>query len=102
MEVKKNPNADINRKTIPLWIMGLMASLALVLVSFQWKEFEPRIEKLVDNTEDTDEEEFVPPSEQFVPPPPPPPEPQVVTVLEIIDDDSEEEETIQRTVSISL
>jgi len=95
MELKKNPNADINKKSRPLLMMGLMASLAIVLVSFQWKEFDPRPEESVDRTELDDEEEFVPPSEQIKPPPPPPPEPQVVTVIEIIDDDSEEEETIE-------
>jgi protein TonB len=72
-----------------------MASLAIVLVSFQWKQYDMSLATLGQDNDDMLEEEFIPPSEQVKPPPPPPPPPQVVTVIEIIEDDSEEEETIE-------
>lgn len=94
MELKKNPESDLNRKSRGLWLMGMMAALAFVLVSFQWKFFDVTYAQLADLDEVLMEEEFVPPN-QIVTPPPPPPPPQVVTVIEIIEDDSEEEETIE-------
>lgn len=39
MKLKKNPKADINRKSNTLLAMGLMAAFAFTLVSFEWKSF---------------------------------------------------------------
>lgn len=93
MESKKNPEADLERRKSSLRWMGVMAAMAFVLVSFEWKWFDLQVEGLGDYKSDLLEEEVIPVSFQQPPPPPPPPQ-QQQTVLEIVEDDEEIEEEL--------
>jgi periplasmic protein TonB len=92
MELKKSPEADIERRRIPLIITGLLFATALVLVAFEWKTFETEVRNLGDLNLDLIEEEIIPISQQQPPPPPPPPAP--TTVIEIVEDEKEIEEEL--------
>jgi protein TonB len=92
MELKKSPEANLENKRIVLIGIGLLFSLALVLVAFEWKTFENEIKNLGDIDLSAIEEEIIPPSIQTPPPPPPPPAP--TTVIEIVEDDKEIEEEL--------
>lgn len=43
MEVKKNPNKDLNKRSGLYFAVGLLLVLAMVFVALEWKTFEPEI-----------------------------------------------------------
>ncbi len=92
MELKKSPEANIEKKRVVLIAIGLLFSLSLVLVAFEWKTFETELKNLGELDLSLIEEEIIPPSIQQPPPPPPPPAP--TTVIEIVEDDKEIEEEL--------
>jgi protein TonB len=92
MELKKSPEANIEKKRGVLIAIGLLFSLSLVLVAFEWKTFENELKNLGEIDLSLIEEEIIPPSVQQPPPPPPPPAP--TTVIEIVEDDEEIEDEL--------
>jgi len=92
MELKKSDDANLEKKRIPLIIIGILFSTALVLVAFEWKAYEVEISELGMLDYDLIEEEIIPISQQQPPPPPPPPAP--TTVIEIVEDEKEIEEEL--------
>jgi protein TonB len=93
MELKKNPEADIERKKNLFFALGLVFSLALVLVAFEWKQFEGGGKDLGQLTLQIEEDEMIPITQVEVPPPPPPP-PQT-QIVEIVEDDKELDEELE-------
>ena len=92
MELKKSESANLEKKRIPLIIIGILFSTALVLVAFEYKTYEMSISELGQLDIDLIEEEIIPISQQQPPPPPPPPAP--TTVIEIVEDEKEIEEEL--------
>ncbi len=92
MEQKKSNEADLEKRRIPLIIMGILFSTALVLVAFEWKTYETKAGSLGELDVDLVEEEIIPISQQQPPPPPPPPAP--TTVIDIVEDEKEIEEEL--------
>ena len=92
MELKKSDDANLERKRVPLIIMGILFSTALVLVAFEWKTYEREVGDLGEVQMDMIEEEIIPISQQQPPPPPPPPAP--TTVIEIVEDEKEIEDEL--------
>ena len=90
MELKKNPNADLTRKTNLFFAIGLVVSLMLVIVAFEWKSYD-EVDEIDMGIVDDDFEELVdiPITEQ---PPPPPPKIQQPEIIEIPDEEEIEEE----------
>lgn len=93
MEVKKNPEVDLEKRKSSFMWMGMLFALALVLVAFEWKIFEKQDTGGAELDLDLIEEEIVPQSIQKPPPPPPPPAP--TTVIEIVDDEEEIEDELE-------
>lgn len=90
MEEKKTPKADLNRKTGLHLSIGLVISLAVVTLAFEWKSYDDT--GLVDlGTVENDFEDVmeIPPTEQ---PPPPPPKIQQPEIIEVPDEEEIEEE----------
>jgi periplasmic protein TonB len=87
MEVKKTPKADLENKTTTFVLLGLVLSLAIVLMAFNTYDTVKSANSLGDLTAQEVEDEVIPVTraEELKPPPPPPP-PKVVEVLTIIDD----------------
>lgn len=89
MELKKNPQADLTKRRGLYFEIGLLISLAAVLIAFEWKSFEGGISDLGKLNLEEIEEEIIPITQQNTPPPPPPPPPPVQEILNIVEDDKE-------------
>lgn len=95
MELKKNPEADLEKKKGFFFQIGLVLVLALILISFEWKVYDVKVSELGKLKVEQEEEELIPITRQeLTPPPPPPPKP---TQIEIVKD----EEVIKEEVVIS-
>ena len=90
MELKKNPNADLTRKSNLFFAIGLVVSLLLVIVAFEWKSYDEVAAIDFGNANDDFEELIdIPITEQ---PPPPPPKIQQPEIIEVPEDEEIEEE----------
>ncbi len=99
MEVKKSPKADLENKRVIFTQIGLIVTLAIVFLAFEYKSYDERSIDLMQRTADDITEEIIPITEQRPPPPPPPP-PRQVTVLQVVEDDVEVEESIEIDVDV--
>ncbi len=93
MEPKKNPKADLTKRSILFFQIGMIIMLFVAWQAIEWKTYDKDtvdIGKL--NLDDEDEEE-IPITEFIPPPPPPPPPPPAPEVIEVVEDDEEIEET---------
>lgn len=90
MELKKNPQADLTRKTNLFFAIGLVVSLLLIIVAFEWKSYDEVAAIDFGATNDNFEELIeIPITEQ---PPPPPPKIQQPEIIEVPEDEEIEEE----------
>lgn len=92
LEIKKNPNVDLNNKHALIFSIGLLISLSLAYLAFEWKQFDkPMVTLTASNTNVFETMVDVPPTE--IPPPPEPmvQQPQVVAVA----NDEEIEEDVK-------
>ena len=90
MELKKNPQADLSKKSGLFLNIGLVVSLLIVITAFEWKFYEDvsliDLGAIDDTFEDIME---IPVTQQ---PPPPPPKVQQPEIIEVPDDEEIEEE----------
>jgi len=90
MEAKKTPKADLSKRTGLHFGIGLLITMGMVLVAFQWKTYDQNA--MIDTSRnDLITEEIIepPPTEQ---PPPPPPKIQQPEIIEVEDEEEIEEE----------
>lgn len=100
MELKKSPKADLENKRSTFVQIGLVISLGLCLLAFEWTNKVEKAASLGTVATQEVEDEIIPITRQEeVKPPPPPPPPKVVEVLNIVDNetDIEDELDIQDT-----
>jgi len=93
MEPKKNPEISLEKKKGMFFQIGLVATLIIVLVAFEWKSYDKVEYNLGQLNLDDMEEEIIPITKQEVKPPPPPPPPP--EIIEIIEDDEEIENEVE-------
>jgi periplasmic protein TonB len=93
MEIKKSPEANLEKRKSFYFLVGLMLSLGVVLVAFEWSKPEEEVGTLGEFSQELEEEEMIPITQQ-TPPPPPPPPPQT-TIIEIVEDDEEIEDELE-------
>lgn len=92
MELKKNPESDIDQKKTLTFMVGLVVSLSSFCLVVEWKEYD-FVQLMFAAVEyEQEEEEMVEITRQDVTPPPPPP-PQAVEI-EIVEDDEEVEDIV--------
>ena len=107
MKAKKNPKISIERKRGLLFQIGLVITLLVVLVAFEWKSYEKTDYSLGQLQMDDLEDEMIPITRQEEkPPPPPPPPPEIIEIvedeveieneLEVEDTDTDENEFIEQ------
>ena len=107
MKAKKNPKISIERKRGLLFQIGLVITLLVVLVAFEWKSYEKTDHSLGQLQMDDLEDEMIPITRQEEkPPPPPPPPPEIIEIvedeveieneLEVEDTDTDENEFIEQ------
>lgn len=90
MEVKKNPEADLSKKTGLYFNIGLVVTMLLVITAFEWRFYDDDSLVNIGEVESTFEDIMdIPPTEQ---PPPPPPKIQQPEVIEVPDEEEIEEE----------
>ncbi|TNF43384.1 MAG: energy transducer TonB [Bacteroidetes bacterium] len=90
MELKKSPKADLENKRNVYFMLGLVISLGIILLAFEWTAKPKKADSLgTINAVDVEEEIIPITREQEIKPPPPPPPPKVVEILNIVDDDVE-------------
>ena len=91
MDPKKSPKADLENKRALFIQIGLIISLTIVLVAFEWKTYDRVLTDLGEREVIDIPEEMVEITRQEQPPPPPAPPPQT-TQFKIVEDDVEIED----------
>ncbi len=91
MEVKKSPEANLDKKKNIFFYTGMVITLSLILLLFEWTPKETKENVFGDQGPVEIEDEIIPITRQEVKPPPPPP-PKVTTQIEIVDDEEEIED----------
>jgi len=92
MELKKHPQADLEKKRGLFMQIGLVAALAIVWIALEWKSYEQNAFNLGDLMMEDIEEEIIPITEREIKPPPPPPPPEELIIVE---DEEELEEELE-------
>ena len=95
MEIKKNPEVDLEKKRSLFLVAGYVVALAVVLTAFEWKTYDRSVSDLGKLMLDDLEEEIIPITEQEIKPPPPPPPPPPAPEIEIVEDDVEIEDEVE-------
>ena len=93
MKAKKNPEISIEHKKAMFFQIGLVVTLLLVLVAFEWKSYEKTDYNLGQLQMDDLEDEMIPITRQEEKPPPPPPPPP--EIIEIVEDEVEIENEVE-------
>ncbi len=100
MQVKKNPEFDLNRNSSLYFVIGLTIVLFLTWRALEYKSY-PEDSETLDMVMAVDDlKEDVPITEAIKTPPPPPP-PSAPEVIEVVEDTEEIEETIIESTEIS-
>ncbi len=94
MEHKKNPKADVSRKSMLFFQLGMVVMLFLAWQAIEWKSYDKSDNDYGKLDVGDELEEEIPITQQLTPPPPPPPPPPAPEVIEVMEDEDEEEETI--------
>ena len=93
MEIKKSEKANLENKKLLFLEIGLIVSLLIVYVAFEWTSKETNTSLLEDNTQVLVEEEII--STNMETPPPPPAAPKIPVLsdqIDIVDDEIELED----------
>lgn len=94
MEPKKNPKADLTKRSVLFFQIGMIIMLFVAWQAIEWKTYDKEIIDIGQLNLDDEDEEEIPITEFIPPPPPPPPPPPAPEVIEIVEDDEEVEETV--------
>ncbi len=90
MEVKKSPKADLENKKLLFREIGMIITLSIVLVAFEWKSYEKAEAVLETETQVVIEEEAIPITQETPPPPPEAPKiPVLSDQIDLVEDDIE-------------
>lgn len=91
MEIKKDPQVDLEPRKTTYALTGLVGILAILFIAFEWTNATYRKSTLGMNDAVIEEEEEIVMTVQnnTPPPPPPPPMPDVIEQLTVVEDDVE-------------
>ncbi|MBR2857213.1 MAG: TonB family protein [Bacteroidales bacterium] len=90
MEIKKSEKANLENKKLLFLEIGLIVSLAITLVAFEWTSTETNVSTLEAEAEVVLEEEIIPITQDTPPPPPAAPKiPVLSDQIDIVDDEIE-------------
>ena len=90
MEIKKDPQADLEPRKTTYWLTGLAGILAILFIAFEWTNVTHQTKVTFDQGVLEEEEEIVMTVQNTPPPPPPPPPmPDVIEELTVVEDDVE-------------
>ena len=93
MEIKKTEKANLENKKLLFTEIGLIVSLLIVFIAFEWTQEEVKVSNLEDTTQVITEEEIIPITQETPPPPPSAPKiPILSDQIDIVDDEIELED----------
>ncbi len=94
MEPKKNPKADVSRRSMLFFQLGMVLMLFLAWQAIEWKTYDKSAidTSLLDVGDELEEE--IPITNQLTPPPPPPPPPPAPEIIEVVEDEKDIVETV--------
>ena len=95
MEQKKSPKADLESKKNLFFLLGLVISLGLTLLAFEWTNKPKKAEQFGNIQAQEVEDEFIPLTREPEIKPPPLPPPATVEILNIVDNDVEIEDELE-------
>ncbi len=95
MELKKSPQADLDRNKGLFTLIGLVVVLGILLIAFEYRATEENVASLGELGNADLEEEIIPITRQEEVKPPPPPKPKVIEVLDIVEDDVEIDDELE-------
>ena len=101
MENKKNPKADLSRRSLLFFQLGLVAVLLTTYLVIENKTYDKSDINLAQLSADDDDEEIPIIDLSTPPPPPPPPPPPAPEIIEVVEDEEEIEETIIESTETS-
>src|SRR5690606_31449688 len=101
MEPKKNPKADVGRKSMLFFQIGIIVMLLISWQAIEWKTYEKKDNSYAKLDLGDELEEEIPITQPITPPPPPPPPPPAPEVITIIEDEAEVEETVIESTEAS-
>lgn len=102
MKPKKNPKADLSKRSMLFFQVGMILVLFITWRAIEWKSYDKEAIDTGIVDMNAFEEEDVPITElNTPPPPPPPPPPPEPEVIEIVEDEEEVEETIIESTETS-
>ncbi len=88
MEIKKSERANLENKKLLFIELGLVISLLITFVAFEWSSAEQQVAVLEDTTQVIEEEEIIPITQETPPPPPAAPKiPILSDQIDIVDDE---------------
>ena len=94
MKPKKNPKADLTKRSVLFLQLGLILVLLIAWRGIEWKTYDKsNLDMGQLDLGDLDDEE-IPITEILNTPPPPPPPPPAPEIIEVVEDEEEVEETI--------
>lgn len=95
MKPKKNPKADLSRRSVLFFQIGMILMLFITWRAIEWKTYDREaIDTGMVNMDDFEEEDVPITELNTPPPPPPPPPPPAPEIIEIVEDEEEVEETV--------
>jgi protein TonB len=95
MEIKKNPNYDLGRRSLLFFQIGMIAMLLITWQLLEWKSYDRSSidSEFVDVSNSLDE--IIPITDPIITPPPPPPAPTIVPVVIVaVEDEADIEESV--------
>lgn len=102
MELKKNPKADVGKRSMLFFQIGMVAMLLFAWQAIEWKTYDRNRD--FDSAYDINDnlEEDIPITQHIPPPPPPPPPPPAAPqeIIDVIEDDDDEPETEIRSSEV--
>lgn len=102
MKPKKNPKADLKKRSMLFFQIGMILVLFITWQAIEWKTYDKEAIDLGLVDMNALEEEDVPITQlNTPPPPPPPPPPPAPEVIEIVEDEVEVEETVIQSTETS-
>ena len=87
MDIKKSEKANLESKKTTFFQLGLVVTIALILIAFEWTSTDRKENAFANLYDDVMEEEVIPQTEQEEPEVETPPEVNVTDIFEIVDDD---------------
>ena len=98
MEVKKSDKANLEKKKLLFFEIGMVIALGIVLAAFEWTSKETNLTALEDTTQVADEEEIIAINQETPPPPPQTAEiPVLSDMIDIVDDDIKVDDIVINT-----